>query len=147
MIPQEWVDKYQTILKFTSAKTLDISLIDSLLEFSGYQVAEPIKRGVINVVEGLTKEKGYTNLFQVAKDPDFLSTVVALKQDFEALNIDPSTFVHKKGSQPAIANKQIHQSPQGDLLPIDSVVCCAHCRKPFALGDAYGLKEKMAKSS
>jgi hypothetical protein len=131
---QDAIESYKLILRFTSVKTVNLQLIDDILGLLGFEIDNTIKSNLVNVVDGLSKEKGYNNLLEVARDPEFLSTVAALQKDASDLGVDALNLIKPKHKK----NQILIEQREPDLIASDSVIKCPHCTKPFSIADSIG---------
>jgi hypothetical protein len=133
---QDAIDSYKLILRFTSVKKVDLDLINEVLGLLGYTINDSIKEHLVDIVNGLSEEKGYSNLLEVAKDPEFLSTVAALQKDASSLGLNVTKIIeHKVPTQTAGTLNE-------DMIEVDSVIKCPHCALPFSILDAPGVRNR-----
>lgn len=123
------ISKYNLLLRFTSTKKLDAEMIDSLLMMFNIDIPKNLHNRIIDVVDGLSEEKGYTTLLEIVKDEEFIQVVSSLQKDSE------EHYQNKGG---------LKDGRDADLeVPISSVIRCPHCDKLFSLADARGLVDRL----
>jgi len=111
---------YLGLLKYTKVENMTPKIIVFMLKQVNVVLPEDVAGAAFESAKNLMSDKGYTNLGQLAVDPDFITLI----SQFSSL------------MKPEVDDEKDDNVDMSSLVSKESMIKCPHCQNPFAIINA-----------